>query len=369
MSPDSALQPSGNSHRSRSIGVRFVVLIGIVSLLAGAVGWWAVASVFHTASNPAPARPFLVATVTRGSVGASIDVDASTTWSSGFAARNQATGIVTSTLGASDTPDSPGTVLYTVDLRPVVIAQGDVPSFRELAAGMTGPDVSQLQSLLRSIGRYFGPTDGRFTPSLQSSVVAWHRALGMGTGASVETGDIVYVPRLPSRVALSASLISVGDSVSGGEAGIKVFSSSPAFSMVLTPSQASLIPPRARVTLHPSSGGSWHAQVSSVVSGSNGVTISLKPFDTSFICDTNCSEISTAGTTLVPATVVTTPTITGLALPTAAIQTDARNRSFVDDPKGIGYRVQVLGSSDGISVVTGVRLGMRVRIPVLSAEQ
>jgi hypothetical protein len=99
------------------------------------------------------------------------------------------------------------------------------------------------------------------------------------------------------------------------------------------------------------------------------VTISLKPFDTSFICDTNCSEISTAGTTLVPATVVTTPTITGLALPTAAIQTDARNRSFVDDPKGIGYRVQVLGSSDGISVVTGVRLGMRVRIPVLSAEQ
>ena len=106
-----------------------------------------------------------------------------------------------------------------------------------------------------------------------------------------------------------------------------------------------------------------------MVSGSNGVTISLKPFDTSFICDTNCSEISTAGTTLVPATVVTTPTITGLTLPTAAIQTDARNRSFVDDPKGIGYRVQVLGSSDGISVVTGVRLGMRVRIPVLSAEQ
>jgi peptidoglycan hydrolase-like protein with peptidoglycan-binding domain len=366
---DSASRRLAAAALAGSIRVPFVVVICVAALLVGAATGWALMTVFHPPPDQSAQTATLFATVTRGSVGGSIDVEASATWRSGFTARNQAAGTVTSATMSADAPAEPGTVLYTVDLRPVVVAQGTVPSFRDLTAGMTGPDVSQLQSLLHATGQYTGVADGRFTGALQRAVIAWHRALGLGADSTVERGDIVYVPSLPARVSLSASLVGTGDTVSGGEAAVRVLAASPDFSLVLTTSQAGLIPPGARVTLHPTGGHKWAAKIGAVVSNANGVTISLKPLGSSPICSDSCSAIGASGTSLIPASVTTTPTVTGLTIPTAAIQTDALNRTFVEDPKGIDHRVRVLGSSDGISVVTGITAGMRVRVPTLSGEQ
>jgi peptidoglycan hydrolase-like protein with peptidoglycan-binding domain len=366
---DSVSRTLASTFLSGSIRVPFVIVICTGALLAGAATGWALMTVFHPASSQSSRSASLFAAVTRGSVGESINVNASATWRSGFSARNEAAGTVTSTTVSADAPAEPGTVLYTVDLRPVVIAQGAIPSFRDLAPGMTGPDVSQLQLLLHATGQYSGVADGRFTSAVQRAVIAWHRALGIGGDTTVERGDIVYVPSLPARVSLSAGLVGTGDTVAGGEAAVKVLAASPDFSLVLTTSQAALIPSGARVTLHPTGGLKWAAKVGAVVSTANGVTIALKSLGSSPICSESCNAIGADGTSLIPASVTTTPTVTGLTIPTVAIQTDAMNRTFIEDPKGIDHGVRVLGSSDGISVVTGLAAGMRVRVPALSGEQ
>ena len=250
-----------------------------------------------------------------------------------------------------------------------MVAQGEVPSFRDLTPGAAGPDVSQLESLLRALHFYNGPPDGKFTPAVARAVGAWHKANGLGLDVEVHEGDIVYLPSLPSRVALNASLISVGAIVSGGEAGITALSASPDFSMVLTQSQAALIPPMARVMLLPESGTKWNAEVGASVSDANGVTMRLRSTTAGPICASACDSVSITGTTLIPATVTTAPTVTGVTVPTAAILSDALNHAFVTDAKRTRHRVEVLGSSNGISVVSGIVSGLRVRVFTLADGQ
>jgi hypothetical protein len=61
----------------------------------------------------------------------------------------------------------PGQVIAEIDGRPVILLRGTLPPFRDLREGDAGPDVSQLQAALRSLGYadydeagYFGPSTG-----------------------------------------------------------------------------------------------------------------------------------------------------------------------------------------------------------------
>src|SRR5699024_8390259 len=91
-------------------------------------------------------------TVTEATVGREISMTATASWPSVTLAAGAAEGTVTAVRVSAGQEVSIGDALYDVDLRPVVIAEGDTPGFRDLNRGAQGPDVDQLQGLLADLG-------------------------------------------------------------------------------------------------------------------------------------------------------------------------------------------------------------------------
>ena len=69
-----------------------------------------------------------------------------------------------------------GTVLLEVSGRPMIALPGDVPAYRDLAEGDTGPDVEQLQKALSWI--YGTPTTGTFDSRTASDLKKLYEAKG-----------------------------------------------------------------------------------------------------------------------------------------------------------------------------------------------
>ena len=140
------------SHSSRRRGRHTWLWMGVVlvaTTLAGATGW-AVATLLRPSEDPLEATSFTFVTVTHGEVGASISLSSSAEWKPTPAGSNQASGVVTGVSIASGDEVGQGTVLYLVNQRPVVAAQGNVPAYRAIEEGAEGADVLQLQQMLQS---------------------------------------------------------------------------------------------------------------------------------------------------------------------------------------------------------------------------
>lgn len=125
-------------------------------------------------------------------------------------------GTVTTSRAAGDRVGV-GDELVRVDDRPVTLAEGDVPLYRELAlrststrdeAGdrvglMTGDDVRQLQRFLLDAG--FDDDgrladDGEFGPTTERAVEDWQRAVGHPATGRVDGRQLVFSPQ-PLRIA------------------------------------------------------------------------------------------------------------------------------------------------------------------------
>ncbi|WP_258726217.1 hypothetical protein [Cellulomonas sp. NS3] len=79
--------------------------------------------------------------------------------------------------------------------RPVVVLPGDLPTYRTLRAGVTGPDVSQLKAALRALGIEGGdPADPTFDATTARGVEALYQKIGYEAPApSKETKEQVTV--------------------------------------------------------------------------------------------------------------------------------------------------------------------------------
>ncbi|HSE10826.1 MAG TPA: peptidoglycan-binding protein [Nocardioidaceae bacterium] len=132
--------------------------------------------------------------------------------------------VVTSLLGRRTV--SSGDVLATVSGRPVFVLVGDLPSYRDLGPGMSGPDVRQLERSLRRLRLSPGRVDGRYDGSTAAAVTRLYRTHGFSPlvadettltrarpdqaaiveGAFAEPGvqlpsdEVVFVPTSPLRV-------------------------------------------------------------------------------------------------------------------------------------------------------------------------
>ncbi|MGV9914662.1 peptidoglycan-binding protein [Streptomyces tendae] len=71
-----------------------------------------------------------------------------------------------------------GSVLMQVSGRPVYVLRGPVPMYRTLRPGVTGDDVSQLQSALRRLGHDPGGTGGHYGQGTAAAVAHWYRSKG-----------------------------------------------------------------------------------------------------------------------------------------------------------------------------------------------
>jgi peptidoglycan hydrolase-like protein with peptidoglycan-binding domain len=71
-----------------------------------------------------------------------------------------------------------GDVLLSASGRPVLVLQGDVPSYRDLTPGIAGEDVRQLEEGLQRLGYVPGPVDGIYDEQTSAAVANWYRSAG-----------------------------------------------------------------------------------------------------------------------------------------------------------------------------------------------
>lgn len=157
---------------------RTITVIVFVTLVPAAAGAWALWSVTSPAEAPTTAIDHTCVEVVPGEVGSSIRLNTVAEWEPVPVGANRASGVITTVgIAAGDEVDQ-GSLLYTVDLRPVVIAEGDVPAFRDVGADMTGGDVKQVQQLLTDLGFHSGPVVGESGPGTAAAIRTWQKSLG-----------------------------------------------------------------------------------------------------------------------------------------------------------------------------------------------
>ncbi len=120
-----------------------------------------------------------------------------------------------------------GEILFSISGRPVILLQGDQPSFRDLGPGMVGTDVSQLKAALERLGHQPGTVDGGYDGQTEAAVRSLYQSIGIdpavasgrqlselfppgtdifegsvpGPGVLLPADEILFLPALPIRVA------------------------------------------------------------------------------------------------------------------------------------------------------------------------
>jgi Putative peptidoglycan binding domain len=96
-----------------------------------------------------------------------------------------------------------GKQLAEIDGQPMFALTGPVPAWRDLAPGETGPDVTELQQALSSLGYYDeGDTPGYYGAATEYAVTLYYEHLGYTPPSSggVPAADVVFLPALPATV-------------------------------------------------------------------------------------------------------------------------------------------------------------------------
>lgn len=341
----------------------------LLAAVAGGVGW-AAASVLAPSEDVLDATPFTYVSVEDGEVGASISLNAVAAWTPVPVGVNRAAGVVTGVAVAAGDEVVQGSTLYEIDLRPVVVAQGEVPAFRSIGEGAEGPDVAQLQTMLAATGAYRGPADGKAGAGTIAAIRAWQKGVGMPQTGVVEAGDVIFVPALPTRVALDSDIVARGATLSGGEEVLRGLPPSPDFVVPVTETQAGMMPAGTRVEITSPEGDMWVGLAATQAADpeSGTVEVALEGDGGGAICGDQCGQVPVTGEALLASRIVAVPTVEGLVVPSAALVTGADGQVVVIDDKGERIPVSVVSSARGMSVVEGVDQGVRVRVPATDAS-
>ncbi len=109
---------------------------------------------------------------------------------------NQLTGTYTY-LPAAGSVIAAGHVLYRVDNEPVIAMRGRTPAWRVMTPGISGPDVTELQANLITLGfasGLFSAPTGYFDSLTADAVQRWQLAAGMLVTGQAGLGQIVFIP-------------------------------------------------------------------------------------------------------------------------------------------------------------------------------
>lgn len=346
---------------------RFGRIAALVLVAAGlvAAGWWAASVSLEPPEDPLGDPVPVEYTVSEGVVGRSLRFASVASWQFRDLARNASSGVVTSVEIAPGDQVVAGDVLYSVGLRPVVVAQGDTPMFRDLALKSEGPDVVQLQGLLTSLGFYAGEIDGVFGSGVRAAVRDWQDSLALDDDGVVRRGDVVFVGSLPARVVLTDD-VSVGAPLVGGEVVVRELVGDPEFVIPLSPEQRSLVPLSADVFVT-YDGGVWAGRIVEAVEDElrGELLLVLEGRDGGSVCGSDCARaVPLLGETSFATEIVVVPEREGPVVPVAAVLTNADGSTSVRMATGGMAEVAVLAVADGLAVVEGVTAGDVILLPV-----
>lgn len=354
-------EPALPRRARRRVGATAVVALS----LAAGLGWGGATILSPTSPVPS-AAPFSTVDVRVGVVTSAIELNVESQWASTKVGVNRRSGIVTSVDFASGDVVTQGSKIYTVDLQPVFVAQGDVPSFRAIQNGIKGADVQQVQQLLQDLGFYHGDVDGAAGTATARAIASWQSSNDLEPTGVLSSGDIVFVPKLPARLALDQELILRGAELSGGEAAPLAFGDEPVFTLSVSLAQADLIVEGTAVEISAPDGSVWAAVADEVTPGEHGASVRLRASAGSSICSAACGLLDAEVTSLLSAKVVILAPIEGLIVPLAALRTRSDGATtVVIDKAGEEHPVEVVATARGLSVITGIQEGTSVRLPAL----
>lgn len=333
----------------------------VVALLAlvGAGSYWAGAQTFGAPVTEPQDVSHVVYDVAEASIGRTLNLNVTVDQPFRPVATNALTGTVTR-VEVTDFVDV-GEPLYEVDTMPVHAVVGDVPFWRSMASGSDGDDVAQLQSALAELGFYHGEVDGRFRWSTTEAVSAWQRSRGLRETGTVQLGELVAVPILPTPLQLSDDVY-IGARLSGGEQVVAAPSGKISFNLVVSANQANLIPADADVLIH-HEGHTWSAILGESRTDEGGnIRFDLSARDGGLVCGDECDLLPAAERTSLRAEVTVVSPVSGPAVPVAAVHTDVDGTTWVRLANGERREVTVQGSSGGVAVLDGLDEGERVRV-------
>jgi hypothetical protein len=105
---------------------------------------------------------------------------------------------------------SQGHVLYRANDRPVVLLRGSTPAYRTLSAGVSGPDVAELNADLVALGyatrAQLSPTSASFGSATTTAVEKLQAALGVARNGALALGEAVFEPTAVRVTSVSAQL-------------------------------------------------------------------------------------------------------------------------------------------------------------------
>lgn len=189
-------------------------------LAAGIVLVAAVAAVVMAtsgASQPAAAAqrsPLSTARVERRGLSATVSESGTLTYrahadGSPYTVINQSHGTYTK-LPAAGQMIRQGQVLYRVNNNPVVLLDGATPAYRTLSAGMTGPDVAELNANLIALGyassAQLSRTSASFDAATAAAVKKLQAAVGLKQTGRLTLGQALFEPTAVRVTAVSALL-------------------------------------------------------------------------------------------------------------------------------------------------------------------
>lgn len=251
----------------------------------------------------------------------------------------------------------------TIDLDPVIVAEGAVPSFRELTPGVSGVDVRQLKELLVA-GRFLDAAEGDvYDEETAAAVERWQEAHGAPVTGAVEPGALVFVSGLPRQL-LVVSDVQVGSRVAPGQALLATAVGEPSATMVVGTDRTDVLQPGVEVVMDVD-GELWTLQIDRLETDpeTDQTVAVLVGQDRGPLCTTTCARlVDVGGERVLPASAVVVPETSGTVVPAAAVVSGADGGTAVRRDDGQLVRVQVLATSQGQSVVEGIDPGDEVQL-------
>ncbi|TFV48155.1 hypothetical protein [Blastococcus sp. TF02A-35] len=116
----------------------------------------------------------------------------------------------------------PGQLWLHVDEKPVTVAPGAIPMYRDLLAPppggppLKGDDVRQLQQFLTAEGEFAGSVNGAFSDSLGRAAARWRDRHGMGDTPGFARAELAFLAG-PGPWTVTEVTVGVGEAFSGGE--------------------------------------------------------------------------------------------------------------------------------------------------------
>jgi peptidoglycan hydrolase-like protein with peptidoglycan-binding domain len=202
-------------NRTRNTGLAVAAAVALLApLIAGTalVIRAASQSPLESAADTAP----LIGAVERAERFREAQVAIAVETADAFAPTTQASGVVT-TLGIVPGSEvATGAVVVTVNDANVTAYVSDSPLFRDISRGLVGRDVATAQAVLKNLGYYSGPVDGKAGLGTERAIVAFNKANGYG-----DKNTVLWLAALtwvgPAPVTVAEPKVVVGGTVSPGD--------------------------------------------------------------------------------------------------------------------------------------------------------